>query len=165
MRGGVHLLNATFREGPFAGNEIPLYPVVRLRGLTWDIVPKWLALDVTSRLFGPRRMDNDQISAADYPRASDADVKLAGNTTGSSGPHRYSICSTTAITIMPLQAAGLLEVRFPGRFAANDRAVQRLSACGPNLSAPGRRNVLGRRKFYLTTAATRPAQARSRSRS
>jgi iron complex outermembrane receptor protein len=79
-RGGVTYLNATFREGPLAGNEIPL--VSRwsgYAGLSWDIVQKLLTLDVTSRIFGPRRMDNDQINVQPLiPGEATVDVKLAG---------------------------------------------------------------------------------------
>ena len=80
VRGGVTYVNATFREGPFAGNEIPLVSQWSgYAGLTWDIVPKWLTLDVTSRLFGPRRMDNDQASVQPLiPAQATADVKLSG---------------------------------------------------------------------------------------
>src|SRR6185312_3731659 len=54
-------LDPTFRDGPLAGNEIPLISRWSgYAGFSWDILPKLLALDVTSRLFGPRRMDNDQ---------------------------------------------------------------------------------------------------------
>jgi iron complex outermembrane recepter protein len=80
VRGGVTYLNATFREGPLAGNEIPL--VSRwsgYTGLSWDIVQKLLTLDVTSRLFGPRRMDNDQINVQPLiPGEATVDVKLGG---------------------------------------------------------------------------------------
>lgn len=80
VRGGVTYLNATFREGPLAGNEIPL--VSRwsgYAGLSWDIVQKLLTLDVTSRLFGPRRMDNDQVNVQPLiPAEATIDVKLGG---------------------------------------------------------------------------------------
>jgi iron complex outermembrane receptor protein len=79
-RGGVTYLNATFREGPLAGNEIPL--VSRWSGyvgFSWEIVPKWVTLDVTSTLFGARRMDNDQINQQPLiPAEATIDVKLAG---------------------------------------------------------------------------------------
>jgi iron complex outermembrane receptor protein len=79
-RGGVTYLNATFRDGPLAGNEIPLISRWSgYAGLSWDIIPKLLALDVTSRLFGPRRMDNDQINQQPLiPGEATIDVKLAG---------------------------------------------------------------------------------------
>jgi iron complex outermembrane receptor protein len=80
LRGGVAYTNATFREGPFAGNEIPL--VSRWSGnagLTWNIVQKLLVLDVTGRFFGPRRMDNDQINQQPLIAGQGiADVKLGG---------------------------------------------------------------------------------------
>jgi len=79
-RAGVTYTNATFREGPFAGNEIPL--VSRWSGyvgLSWDILQKLLVLDVTSRVFGPRRMDNDQINQQPLiPGEATVDVKLGG---------------------------------------------------------------------------------------
>jgi iron complex outermembrane receptor protein len=79
-RGGVTYLDATFRDGPLAGNEIPLISRWSgYAGFSWDILPKLLALDVTSRLFGPRRMDNDQINQQPLiPGEATIDVKLAG---------------------------------------------------------------------------------------
>jgi iron complex outermembrane receptor protein len=61
LRGGAAYVRATFREGPYAGNEIPLISRwTGNTGLSWDIMQKLLVLDVTGRFFGPRRMDNDQ---------------------------------------------------------------------------------------------------------
>jgi iron complex outermembrane receptor protein len=79
-RGGVTYLDATFREGPFAGNEIPLVSKWSgYAGLTWDILPKLLTLDVTVNLFGPRRMDNDQINQQPLiPGDATVDIKLGG---------------------------------------------------------------------------------------
>jgi len=79
-RGGVTYLDATFREGPFAGNEIPLVSKWSgYAGLTWDILPKLLTLDVTVSLFGPRRMDNDQINQQPLiPGEATIDIKLGG---------------------------------------------------------------------------------------
>jgi iron complex outermembrane recepter protein len=79
-RGGVTYLDATFIEGPFTGNQIPL--VSRwsgYAGLTWEIVQKLLMLDATGRLYGPRRMDNDQINVQPLiPAQATVDVKLGG---------------------------------------------------------------------------------------
>jgi iron complex outermembrane receptor protein len=79
-RAGVTYLDATFIEGPLTGNQIPL--VSRwsgYAGLTWEIVQKLLTLDVTSRLYGPRRMDNDQINVQPLiPAQATVDVKLGG---------------------------------------------------------------------------------------
>jgi iron complex outermembrane receptor protein len=61
LRGGAAYVSATFREGPYAGNEIPVVSKwTGNAGLSWDIVKKLLTLDLTGRYFGPRRMDNDQ---------------------------------------------------------------------------------------------------------
>lgn len=81
VRGGVAYTRATFREGPYAGNDIPL--VSRWSGnagLSWQIVKKLLALDVTTRFFGERRMDNDQINMQPLiPGEATVDVKLGGD--------------------------------------------------------------------------------------
>ena len=80
VRGGVTYTDATFREGPNAGNEIPLISLWSgYAGLSWDIVQKLLALDVTTRFFGPRRMDNDQINQQPLiPGEATVDVKFGG---------------------------------------------------------------------------------------
>jgi iron complex outermembrane receptor protein len=79
-RAGVTYLDAIFIEGPLTGNQIPLVsPWSGYAGLTWEIVQKLLTLDVTSRLYGPRRMDNDQINVQPLiPAQATVDVKLAG---------------------------------------------------------------------------------------
>ena len=80
LHGGVAYTDATFREGPYAGNEIPL--VSRWSGnagLTWDIVRELLTLDLTTNFFGSRRMDNDQINQQPLiPAEATVDVKLGG---------------------------------------------------------------------------------------
>jgi iron complex outermembrane receptor protein len=80
LRGGVAYTRAVFRAGPYAGNDIPL--VSRWSGhagLSWQIVQKLLALDVTGRFFGPRRMDNDQLNIQPLiPGQATVDVKLGG---------------------------------------------------------------------------------------
>jgi iron complex outermembrane receptor protein len=80
LRGGAAYVRATFREGQYAGNDIPL--VSRWSGnagLTWQIVQKLLVLDVTTRFFGPRRMDNDQLNIQPLiPGQATVDLKLGG---------------------------------------------------------------------------------------
>jgi iron complex outermembrane receptor protein len=61
LRGGIAYINATFREGPYSGNEVPLISRwTGNAGATWDIVKKLMVLDVSAQFFGERRMDNDQ---------------------------------------------------------------------------------------------------------
>ena len=80
LHGGFAYTRATFREGPFAGNDIPL--VSRWSGnagATWDIWKKLAVLDVTGRFVGERRMDNDQTNTQPLiPANVTVDVKLSG---------------------------------------------------------------------------------------
>jgi iron complex outermembrane receptor protein len=73
-------VRAIFREGRYAGNDIPL--VSRWSGnagLSWQIVQKLLALDITARFFSSRRMDNDQLNIQPLiPGQATVDVKLGG---------------------------------------------------------------------------------------
>ena len=80
LRGGLAYTRATFREGAYAGNDIPL--VSRWTGnagASWDIVKKYLVLDVTAQFFGPRRMDNDQLNIQPLiPANATVDAKIGG---------------------------------------------------------------------------------------
>jgi iron complex outermembrane receptor protein len=80
LRGTVAYTDARFRDGPFAGNEVPL--VSRWSGsagLSWSIYGKALTLDVTGRYFGERRMDNDQTNTQPtIPGTATMDVKIGG---------------------------------------------------------------------------------------
>jgi iron complex outermembrane receptor protein len=80
LKGGLAYTHATFREGPYAGNEIPLVsPWSGNAGVSWDIVEKLLTLDVTGRYFSARRMDNDQMNIQPLiPANATADVKIGG---------------------------------------------------------------------------------------
>jgi len=80
LRGGFSYTRAIFRQGIFAGNNIPL--VSRWSGnagLSWDIVKKLAVLDVTARFVGDRRMDNDQANIQPLiPATATVDVKIGG---------------------------------------------------------------------------------------
>jgi len=80
LRAGVAYIRATFREGQFAGKEIPLVaPWSGYTGLTWDIVKKLLVLDVTATFWSDRRMDNDQANVQPViPANATMNVKLGG---------------------------------------------------------------------------------------
>jgi iron complex outermembrane recepter protein len=80
LRAGVAYTRATFREGQFAGKEIPLVaPWSGYTGLTWDIVKKLLVLDVTATFWSDRRMDNDQANVQPLiPANATMNVKLGG---------------------------------------------------------------------------------------
>jgi iron complex outermembrane recepter protein len=80
LRGGFAYTRATFREGPFAGNQIPLVsPWAGYAGATWNIWKNMLVLDVTARLLGERRMDNDQANVQPLiPAVATIDAKIGG---------------------------------------------------------------------------------------
>src|SRR5450759_4572963 len=61
LRGGFAYTRAVFREGPFAGNDIPLVSRYTANaGVTWNIWQNYLVVDATVRGWSTRRMDNDQ---------------------------------------------------------------------------------------------------------
>ncbi len=80
LHGGVAVTRAVFRDGPFAGNDIPL--VSRLTasaGVSWTILPKYLLADATMRYWSSRRMDNDQPNLQPLiPANATVDLKLSG---------------------------------------------------------------------------------------
>jgi iron complex outermembrane recepter protein len=66
LKGGLAYTRAVFREGPFAGNDVPLVSRwTGSAGVSWDIYKKYLVFDGVARMFGSRRMDND--SANEQP--------------------------------------------------------------------------------------------------
>lgn len=80
LRAGAAYTHATFRAGQFAGNDVPL--ISRWSGnvgLSWDIWQKLVVLDLTSRLWSSRVMDNDQANTQPrIPGQGTIDVKLGG---------------------------------------------------------------------------------------
>jgi iron complex outermembrane recepter protein len=80
VRGGVSYVDARFRDGPYAGNEIPVISAwTGNAGVSWDIIKKLLVLDVSAQFFGPRRMDNDQLNIQPLiPGQATVDVKIGG---------------------------------------------------------------------------------------
>jgi iron complex outermembrane receptor protein len=80
LKGGLTYTRASFREGIYAGNDVPL--VSRWTGnlgLTWDVYRKFAVLDAVVRYVGARRMDNDQANFQPLiPAHTTADVRLGG---------------------------------------------------------------------------------------
>jgi iron complex outermembrane recepter protein len=80
LKGGLTYTRATFREGIYAGNDVPL--VSRWNGnigLSWDIYQKMLVLDTVLRWVGERRMDNDQANFQPLiPAHTTADIRIGG---------------------------------------------------------------------------------------
>src|SRR5262245_56342157 len=80
LRGGFAFTRAVFREGPFAGNTIPLVsPYTASAGVTWNIWQNYLVLDATLRGWSERYMDNDQANTQRRIGAdATVDLKLSG---------------------------------------------------------------------------------------
>lgn len=80
LRGGMAYTRAVFREGQFAGNDVPL--VSRTTGnigVTWNIWQNYLVLDTTLRAWSSRVMDNDQANTQSrIPGNATIDLKLSG---------------------------------------------------------------------------------------
>jgi iron complex outermembrane receptor protein len=80
ITGAASYTRAVFREGAFAGNDVPL--VSRWTGNigpSWDIWGKYLTFDGVVRYVGERRMDNDQVNLQPMiPAHTVVDVRLGG---------------------------------------------------------------------------------------
>ena len=80
FRGGMAYTRAIFREGAFAGNDVPL--VSRHTGnlgVTWNIWQNYLVFDATLRAWSERFMDNDQTNTQRLiPASATVDFKLSG---------------------------------------------------------------------------------------
>jgi iron complex outermembrane receptor protein len=80
LRTGMAYTRAIFREGVFAGNDVPLVSRYTANaGLTWNIWQNYLVLDATARFWSERRMDNDQAGTQRMiPANGTIDLKLSG---------------------------------------------------------------------------------------
>jgi iron complex outermembrane receptor protein len=80
LKGGVSYTRATFREGIYAGNDVPLVSKWTGNvGLSWDIYQKYAVFDAVLRYAGERRMDNDQANFQPMiPAHTTVDLRLGG---------------------------------------------------------------------------------------
>lgn len=80
LRGGAAYTRAVFREGAFAGMDVPLVSrYTATGGVTWNIWQKYLVADATVRAWSERFMDNDQANTQRrIPANATVDVKLSG---------------------------------------------------------------------------------------
>jgi iron complex outermembrane recepter protein len=80
LRGGVAYTRAVFRDGPFAGNDVPLVSrYTASGGVTWNIWQNYLVADATVRGWSERFMDNDQKNnQRRIPADATVDFKLSG---------------------------------------------------------------------------------------
>ena len=80
LRSGMAYTRAVFREGAWAGNDVPLVSrYTASAGVTWNIWENYLVLDATARFWSERRMDNDQAGTQKpIPANGTIDLKLSG---------------------------------------------------------------------------------------
>ena len=80
LRAGAAYTRAVFREGPFAGNDVPLVSrYTAMGGVTWNIWQNYLVFDATVRGWSERFMDNDQANTQRrIPADATVDLKLSG---------------------------------------------------------------------------------------
>jgi iron complex outermembrane recepter protein len=81
LKGNLTYTQAKFREGPFAGNFVPV--VSRWTGsaaLSWDIMQKYLTLDAVVRYAGKRFLDNDEFNRGTMmiPSYTVVDLRIGG---------------------------------------------------------------------------------------
>lgn len=80
LKAGLNYTRAVFREGQFAGNDIPL--VSRWSGnagVSWNIWDKWVVYDAIVRYAGPRRLDNDSLNVQPLiPAHAVVDMRIGG---------------------------------------------------------------------------------------
>lgn len=80
FKAGVAYTRSVFREGLFAGNDVPL--VSRWTGqvgVSWDVWLKYLTFDGVVRYVGSRRMDNDQTNVQPLiPEHFIVDARIGG---------------------------------------------------------------------------------------
>ncbi len=80
LRGGAAYTRAVFREGAFAGMDVPLVSrYTATGGVSWNIWQKYLVADATVRAWSERFMDNDQANTQRrIPANATVDFKLSG---------------------------------------------------------------------------------------
>jgi iron complex outermembrane receptor protein len=80
LKGALTYTRATFREGIYAGNDVPLVSSWTGNvGLSADLYGKFAVFDAVLRYVGERRMDNDQANFQPLiPAHTTMDVRLGG---------------------------------------------------------------------------------------
>jgi iron complex outermembrane receptor protein len=80
LRAGGAYTRAVFREGAFAGNDVPLVSRYTANaGVSWNVWQKYVVFDATLRAWSSRRMDNDQRNVQPLiPANATVDLKLSG---------------------------------------------------------------------------------------
>lgn len=81
FRGSLTYTDATYREGMFAGKQVPLVsPWTGSAGIAWNIIDRRLVFDGVVRYAGKRYLDQDNANVGSFmlPSQTVVDVKLGG---------------------------------------------------------------------------------------
>jgi iron complex outermembrane receptor protein len=80
LKGGLAYTRSVFRDGPFAGNDVPLVSRwTGSAGVSWDIYNKYLVFDGVARVFSSKRMDNDSANLQlTIPGHALVDLRIGG---------------------------------------------------------------------------------------
>jgi iron complex outermembrane recepter protein len=81
LKGSLTYTRAVFREGPFAGNDVPVVSRwTGSAGVTWNVVDKRLVFDGVVRYVGKRFFDGDEANAGRMiiPASTVVDVRVGG---------------------------------------------------------------------------------------
>jgi iron complex outermembrane receptor protein len=80
LRAGGAYTRAVFRDGAFAGNDVPLVSRYTANaGVTWNVWQRYVVFDATLRAWSTRYMDNDQPNGQPLiPANATVDLKLSG---------------------------------------------------------------------------------------
>lgn len=80
FKAGMAYTRSVFRQGMFAGNDVPLVSRWTANtGVTWNIWRNFLVFDGVVRYVGPRRMDNDQGNIQPkIPASTIVDIRFGG---------------------------------------------------------------------------------------
>ena len=115
LRSGMAFTEATFREGAFAGKDVPLVShFTASGGVTWNIWQSYLVFDATARYWSSRRMDNDQANTQGLiPANATVDLKLSGQI-----DHFYWSASVNNLFDVLYYDYAVASTFTPGRFAA-----------------------------------------------
>ena len=123
LTGEVTYTRAQFREGPFAGNDIPL--ISRWSGnagVSWNIWDKYVVYDAIVRYIGPRRLDNDSANVQPLIPAAHR------------GRHAHRRRDEEPVLVVQrAERVRRAVLRLRHRQPRHHRPLQRLSAAGPHL--------------------------------
>jgi iron complex outermembrane receptor protein len=116
LRAGGAYTRAIFREGPFAGKDVPLVSRYTANaGVTWNVWQNYLVFDATLRAWSERVMDNDQANTQRrIPADATVDVKLSGTV----DHFFWSLAANNLFNALYYDYA-VASAFTPGRFAAD----------------------------------------------